>query len=220
MSFQEGQSKASQAHSEGPNIRLPPTLNYVDIGRGPAARRRSRISRRIMAGVLVFLSLTVGVPAWLLYPPKEMPVPSDAVMVIAGYSDGRHELGAQLIEDGVSQYFVVSNPSGTKDRVGSAHCRGIDMPEAALETWCLTPDPVTTTGEALTMGKMAETQGWTTATVVTGRMHARRVHTMFEQCANIDVVVKYPDYIRWNRVPYQIGHEVGGYIKFWLTNPC
>src|SRR5699024_12657787 len=58
---------------------------------------------------------------------------SDAIMVIAGASDGRHELGARLIEDGVSKRFVVSNPSGASDKVGYAHCNGSSRPTSATE---------------------------------------------------------------------------------------
>lgn len=200
--------------------RLPHTLNRVYVERGPAARQRRRVQKRIVATTLALMSVMLGVPAWLLFPPQGTLGASDAIMVIAGYSDGRHQLGAQLIEEGISQNYVVSNPLGTKDKVGSAHCRGVDMPENALHTWCLGPEPVTTTGEALTMGKLAEAQGWTTATVVTNRTHARRVSTMFEQCTNLDATVIYRDYIQKKIVKDQVLHEIGGYIKFWLTNPC
>lgn len=169
---------------------------------------------------LVFLVLPVGVPAWLIFPPQGTPVPSDAVMVIAGASDGRHELGAQLVEEGISQNFVVSNPGGIKDKVGSAHCRGADQPKFATGIWCLSPHPVTTTGEALTMGELAEEEGWTVATVVTSRTHARRVHTMFEQCTDLDVTVVYQDYLHRKTLRAMVQHEIGGYIKFWATNPC
>lgn len=170
--------------------------------------------------MVTLLSLVIAVPAWLLFPPQGTPVPSDAVMVIAGSSDGRHQVGAQLVEEGISQNYVVSNPLGNKDRVGSAHCRGADRPAAAVESWCLRPEPVTTTGEALTMGELAAAQGWTTATVVTNRTHARRVSTMFEQCTNLDATVIYRNYIQKEIVKDQVLHEIGGYLKFWLTNPC
>ncbi|NLA55737.1 MAG: DUF218 domain-containing protein [Corynebacterium humireducens] len=173
-----------------------------------------------MAAALVSLSLTLGVPSWLLFPPQETPGRSNAVMVIAGSSDGRHQLGAQLVEQGIAPNYVVSNPLGFRDKVGSAHCRGVDRPENALETWCLRPEPVTTTGEALTMGKLAEAQGWATATVVTSRTHARRVRTMFEQCTNLDISVVYMDYIQRKTITDRVLHEIGGYIKFWITNPC
>lgn len=183
-------------------------------------RKQRRKRKRIVWGVLVLSLVTIGVPSWLLFPPQNSPVPTDTVMVIAGASDGRHQLGAHLIDEGFSQNFVVSNPLGTKDKIGSAHCRGEKRPKKAVQTWCLQPDPVTTTGEALTIGKMAVHERWKTATAVTSRTHARRVNTMFKHCSDLEVTVIYVDRFQRDRVTHQILHEIAGYIKFWLTNPC
>lgn len=166
------------------------------------------------------LVLALGVSAWILFPQEGQVVPADVVMVIAGESDGRHELGAELVEEGMAPNFVVSNPSGTRDMVGSAHCRGSLRPEAATATWCLRPEPVTTTGEAMTMGRLAEKENWSSATVVTSRLHAHRVHSMFRSCTNLDVSVVYVDYIDKDIVVDQVLHEIGGYLKFWATDPC
>lgn len=188
--------------------------------RGPAGKFRRWRRKGLLLALLVALVFSFGVPAWILFPPQEMVVPADVVMVIAGESDGRHQLGAELVEVGMAPNFVVSNPSGTRDRVGSAHCRGARRPEAATATWCLQPEPVTTTGEALTIGRLAEKESWSSATVVTSRLHARRVHTMLRQCTDLDVTVVYVDYIDQDIVVHQVLHEIGGYIKFWATNPC
>ncbi|MGP6174928.1 YdcF family protein [Corynebacterium sp. A21] len=188
---------------------------------GPAARRRNRRFRRLaLSAALVLVALVVGMSTWVLLPSQGTPVPSDAVMVIAGSTDGRHQAGAQLIEEGIAQNFVVSNPSGTRDKVGSAHCRGEDRPEAALRNWCLRPEPVTTTGEALTMGELAAEEEWSSATVLTSRIHARRVQAMFRECTNLEVTVVFMDYIWIQSVLDEVLHEVGGHIKLWLTDPC
>lgn len=189
-------------------------------GRGPAARRRRTRRKRNVAAFLAPILLILGVPVWFLFPPREAPVPSDAVLVIAGASDGRHELGAQLVEEGISPNFVVSNSSGTRDKVGSAHCRGKDRPDEAVEIWCMRAYPVTTAGEAMAMGKLAEEEGWATLTAVTNRPHTRRVRTMFQQCTDLDVTVVPVDYVNMTRMPYHVSREIGGYIKFWITNPC
>lgn len=175
---------------------------------------------------LLFLSLAgvilaaAGFPAWIFFPPGTPAQPADVVMVIAGESDGRHQLGAELIEAGAAPNFVVSNPSGIRDRVGTAHCRGARRPAAAVETWCLKPEPVTTTGEALTMGKLAEEQNWESATMVTNRPHARRVGAMFRHCTSLEVSVVYVDEIDREIIVDQVLHEMGGFIKLWLTDPC
>ena len=151
---------------------------------------------RIVVSVLVPVLLVIGVPAWFLLPPREMAVPSDAVVVLAGASDGRHQLGAQLVEEGTAENFVVSNPRGAGDRVGSAHCRGQDRPEGAAE------------------------EGWSELTVVTNRPHNRRVRTMFEHCTDLEVTVVSSQWVNKVRVPYHVAREVAGYMKFWITDPC
>jgi uncharacterized SAM-binding protein YcdF (DUF218 family) len=175
---------------------------------------------RIVVSVLVPVLLVIGVPAWFLLPPREMAVPSDAVVVLAGASDGRHQLGAQLVEEGTAENFVVSNPRGAGDRVGSAHCRGQDRPEGAAEVWCLRPEPVNTAGEAMTVGELAAEEGWSELTVVTNRPHNRRVRTMFEHCTDLEVTVVSSQWVNKVRVPYHVAREVAGYMKFWITDPC
>lgn len=190
------------------------------IGRGPRARQRSRRRKWNLLAFLAPILLILGVPAWFLFPLRDSPVSSDAVVVIAGAADGRHQLGAQLVEEGISKNFVVSNPAGSRDKVGSAHCRGKDQPEGVTQTWCMRPTPITTVGEAMTMGRIAEEEGWATLTAVTNRPHTHRVRAVFKQCTNLDVVVVSTDYVNMTRMPYHVGREIGGYIKFWLTNPC
>jgi len=184
-----------------------------------ARRRASRCGRHVIAFVAPIL-LLLGFPAWFLFPPQESPVTSDVIFVLAGAYDGRHELGAQLVDQGVSQHFVVSNSSGAKDKVGSEHCRGDARPQNAEGVWCLRADPVTTTGEAVALGELAKKEGWTSVTAVTNRPHARRVRTNLEQCTDLKVEVVPIEHIDILRAPSQIAHEVGGYFKYLLANPC
>jgi uncharacterized SAM-binding protein YcdF (DUF218 family) len=162
----------------------------------------------------------VGLPAWFLFPPKEAVFSSDAVMVLAGAPDGRLQTGAKLVEDGISQNFVVSNPLGTADKTGSAYCRGKDQPEGATQVWCLLPDPVTTVGEVMTVRELAAKEGWSSLTVVTKTPHIRRVRTMFEKCTDLNVVVVPNPHFSWKQIPYHVIREISGYLKFWVTNPC
>lgn len=165
--------------------------------------------------VLVF----VGLGFWFLNPPRQEPVAADAVLVLAGQTDGRHQLGVDLVEAGHADSLVVSNPRGTGDRAGSAACRGDHRPEGA-ETWCLSPHPVTTAGEAMTFQRLAEEEGWTSLNVVTNRPHTYRVRTIFEQCTDLDVTVVTLENLFWERVPYHVAREIGGFLKHWVTDPC
>ena len=180
----------------------------------------ARAMRIISIIVLIVLTVVAMMSVWLLYPPRPAVDTADAVLVIAGAPDGRHERGAELVEEGVSENFVVSNPGGAGDEVGYAHCHGEDRPASAEGFWCMDPVPSSTAGEALTVADLAESEGWSSLVAVTSRTHARRVQTMLNRCTDLDAVVvtvgnRYPDL-----VPTQIAREIGGYLKFWATNPC
>lgn len=188
--------------------------------RGPRERRRAANRRRRTSAFILPFLLILGIPAWLLLPPQVKPQTVDAVLVIAGATDGRHELGAQMVENGVSENFVVSNPAGVLDEVGYAHCNGSSRPARAAETWCMKPDPVTTTGEALSIDKLAKQQGWTSVTAVTNRPHNHRVRTNLKRCTDLDYSVVSIEDLDVTRTPSHIAREIGGYLKFWVTNPC
>lgn len=169
-----------------------------------------------MAAIMGFTAFTF----WTVYPPNERSENADVVVVIAGASDGRHELGAEIaLEYGIKN-FVVSNPAGAKDKVGYSHCAGEDRPEGT-RTWCMDSYPVITSGEARTFHELAEEENWDSAIMVTSRPHTRRVNYFFEQCTNLsEVKVANVRNINENTIIYQVFHEVAGFIKFWITNPC
>lgn len=181
--------------------------------------RRRRLWRGLVAGVLVTTGIIVAAGYWLLNPPRHAPGPADAVFVLAGQTDGRHDLGVELVEAGHADNLVVSNPAGARDKAGSATCRGDRRPEGA-RTWCLKPTPVTTAGEAMTFQKLADREGWTSVNVVTNRPHTHRVRMIFDQCTNLDVTVVTLENLYWQRVPYHIARELGGFIKHWISDPC
>lgn len=169
---------------------------------------------------MIPIVVMLGVPAWFLFPPREDPVSSDVVLVMAGASDGRHQVGAQLVEEGTARNFVVSNPDGADDKVGYSHCHGEDRPTLAEGICCMRPEPVDTVGEAVTLAELAETEGWSAVTAVTNRPHTHRVRTVFKRCTDLDVVVVSTENVNVTRLPYHVAREIGGYLKFWLTMPC
>ena len=186
-------------------------------------RQRSRLAKgrpavAFLLGLLGALALFVASAAYFLLPPSPDPQPSDAVVVLGGASDGRHQLGAQLIEEGVADNLVVAVPRGRDDRVGWSYCTGEHTPEA--ETWCLRPSPSTTTGEALDVDELAEQEGWESVTVVTSRPHTHRSQMNFDRCTDLDVTVVHIDNVRWWLVPRDMARETLGALKFWVTDPC
>lgn len=192
----------------------------MKFNRGPRERCSGVRRRRQVFAFAAPIVVILGLPAWFLFPPQYGPCKSDVMLVFAGASDGRHELGAQLIEEGISENFVVSNTSGPRDKVGFAHCAGELRPESATNTWCMKSDPATTTGEALAIEKLAKQQGWNSVTAVTDRPHNHCVRTNLNRCSDLESTVVSIDEFNVVRAPARIAREIGGYIKFWVTNPC
>lgn len=187
----------------------------------------STVADTLRAAVVMLVSLCMvlimaftAFTFWTVYPPNERSENADVVVVIAGASDGRHELGAEIASKYGIDNYVVSNPSGKKDKVGYSHCKGEDRPEG-VSTWCMDPYPVITSGEARTFHTLAEEENWESAIMVTSRPHTRRVKYFFEQCTNLsEVKVANVRNINENTIIYQVFHEVAGFIKYWITNPC
>ncbi|WP_080796397.1 YdcF family protein [Corynebacterium pacaense] len=195
-------------------------MSKSQINSGGSARGGLRILLR--AAALLLTALVVGAVAfiaWLLLPPNELPPRADVVMVVAGASDGRHELGARIVDDLDTRSFVVSNPNGTRDVKGSSFCRGVDRPRNA-ETWCLDPHPVTTAGEAMTLGELAREQGWESAVIVTNRPHSRRVEYIFRDCTDLQIDVVHISTVNLELLPYHLAREAAGFGRHLLADPC
>lgn len=187
----------------------------------------STVGAVIRAAVIMLVSLCLvsgmafsAFTIWNVYPPNERTDTADVVVVIAGASDGRHELGAKIAKEYGIKNYVVSNPAGAKDKVGYSHCQGEDQPEDT-NTWCMDSYPVITSGEARTFQELAKEENWDSAIMVTSRPHTRRVKYFFNECTDLsEVKVANVRSINENIIIYQVFHELAGYIKFWITDPC
>lgn len=191
-------------------------------GIGRRRRRRGWASLARAAALLsaaAALALVVVVVV-LLNPPRERPTNADVVVVIAGSSDGRHELAAELVHAGVADNLVVSHPGGRRgDPVGYALCRGEGVPEN-INIWCMDPQPPTTTGEVQTFERLAREQGWRTAVATTNRPHHYRVRLNFSQCSSVRATVASISELSPRETPYLVAREIGGFAKHFLTRPC
>ncbi|HZK32468.1 MAG TPA: ElyC/SanA/YdcF family protein [Corynebacterium sp.] len=180
--------------------------------------RRRRYGRVALA-LFLLLAGVAGVVGFFLFPSRSQPDPADVVVVLAGADDGRHALARQLVEEGMAENLVVSNPDGTRDKAGSSLCRG-ELRPVGVPTWCLDPVPVTTTGETQTFDHLAGQEGWQTAVVVTNRPHTHRVRMNFSQCTEVEATVVSIDHVVWEYVWLHVLREIGGFVKHWVTSPC
>lgn len=188
-------------------------------GRRARPRRGRRLARALTVAVVLVLLAGVGGVLLVLNPPATEPEPADAVVVIAGDEDGRHELAAELIHQGFSRNLVVSNPARERDESGYALCQGQGVPEDT-QTWCMNPVPRTTTGEAQVFNRLARQEGWESALLVTSPTHHRRVAMNFRQCTDVHVVVLDVAQSHRSVLPRLVLWEIGGFLKFWFTQPC
>lgn len=179
------------------------------------------------ATIIMILSLCIVAGAsfsafvfWTVYPPNERSENADVVLVIAGATDGRHELGAKLAEKYDIKNYVVSNPREFESGIAYNHCRGEDQPKDT-NTWCMEVYPEITSGEAQTFQELADEQNWDSALLVTSRPHSRRVKYFFQECTSLsEIKVANLRSINENTIVYQVFHELAGYLKFWITRPC
>lgn len=167
----------------------------------------------------IIVVILVAFTTWLIFPPEDISRDADVVMVVAGASDGRHELGAEIVRELGIPHFVVSNPKGDEDEKGASFCHGAQTPRDT-QIWCLNPDPVTTAGEAMGFEMLAKKQGWESAIIVTNRPHSRRVTRIFTDCTTMDIHVTAIHTINMGHLPYHVAREAGGFAKYFLTDPC
>lgn len=68
--------------------------------------------------------------------------------------------------------------------------------------------PVTTSGEAMAIDKLAKQEGWTSVTAVTERPHNRRVRTNLERCTDLYYSVVSIDDFNITSAPARIAREI------------
>lgn len=191
------------------------TRGFWGRGRG---RRQAIFYAACLAVAAGAVSLLVAALV-ILNPPRTEPVAADVIVVMAGDTDQRHAVGAELARDGIAENLVVSNPAGVRDASGYRLCRGLTSPPD-VETWCLDPRPATTTGEAQTFDELARERGWDTAVVITNRTHHYRALMNFSSCAEATpTVISVPD-SDGRSAAGRVIWELGGFLKFFFRNPC
>lgn len=180
---------------------------------GPVARHERIVRIRSIIAFVFPNCFLLDLPPWFLLPPRDTPSSNDAISVLAGASDGRHQLGAELVEEDVALNFVISNPGGDGEPIWYSHCAGDKRPESATETRCMKPVLGTTMGEAKTVGSLAESENWQSLTVVTDRPHTSCVCMTFERCTTLDISVVPVENVDVVRAPVHIAREIAGFIN-------
>lgn len=184
---------------------------------------QSNLPRCITIGVWVSLGLVV---VWVAGSLRFFAFPSvmtsqdqvgsvDAVYILGAATDERLAAGVELVESTSSDQLVVTvTPGNPLHRFCSE--------DHDFTVHCLTPDPVSTRGEARQWADLAERQQFDSVAIITMRPHATRTMGYFERCfsGNIHVVddqVLSFSALEWGK---QFIYETGAMLKFAASKGC
>lgn len=176
----------------------------------PRRLRRSALA----AGILAVAVALAGLPLYV-FPPTAEPAPADLVYVIGPPVHTRTDLQARLLDEGLAPrgLISVSPPDGAAPASDIPACHD---PRIA----CLTPEPITTAGEALLLKRYAADHGLERTIVITFTPHVARTRYIFDTCypGDVTVVAVDPQLTPWEWV-YQYAYQTGAFVKAFLA-PC
>ena len=134
----------------------------------------------ILLGIGVVLAgLSIAFVRFLL-PTDDVPRDPDVVVVLGGAGRERAALGIELAE----RYDAELVLSSTAANFGTNQGRTCER-----DAICIEPNPETTRGEARTIARLAEQEGWEHVTVATTAFHTSRSRFLFRQCLGDRVTV-------------------------------
>ncbi|NED99608.1 YdcF family protein [Phytoactinopolyspora halotolerans] len=126
--------------------------------------------RRVWLAVALVLVAVVQIRVFLL-PPTDESGQADAIVVFGGPGD-RLGYAAELMADGLAPTLVISTEDVNRCPPGAA----------GAEVLCLTPDPLTTRGEARAFAELARERGWEELLVVSTATQSVRARMRLDRC--------------------------------------
>ncbi len=145
--------------------------------------RASVASRRPVAALV---ALAVAAAGFLAVPDLDEIGDVDAIVVLGGGGGERLTLGREL----AAEHEVPLVLAG--DSVGEAALGGLTcdttLPEAPVAVLCVTPEPMTTAGEARATSALTREQDWERIAVATTAFHVDRSRTLFAQCLGREAI--------------------------------
>lgn len=136
------------------------------------------MTRLLLAALLVAGLAAVGVVAYAL-PRDDVPAAPDVVVALGGSGAERAQLGIELAERHNVPLVLSSSAAFYAEQ------EGLRCDRDAL---CFDPMPANTAGEARSVARMAEAEGWQEVVVTTTSHHSSRARFLFQQCLGRDRV--------------------------------
>jgi uncharacterized SAM-binding protein YcdF (DUF218 family) len=139
--------------------------------------------RRRLAALVVLMVAAAGIVS---IPDLDEVGDVDAVVVLGGGGGERLAVGRELA---VAREvpLVLAGDSVSEAALSDLTCDAT-LPEAPVTILCVTPDPLTTAGEARAASLLAQERGWDRIAVATTAFHVDRARLLFGQCLGRDAV--------------------------------
>jgi uncharacterized SAM-binding protein YcdF (DUF218 family) len=167
------------------------------------------VVRRILVAVGALVAAwLVACAVLFVWPPAETgpPARADAVVVLSG-ATSRLPPAEALIRAGVAPVLAISSVRKTpKWKAARALCKAGTY--AGARVVCFEAQPYSTRGEAETVTRMAERQGWHSLVIVSSTFHLTRAELLFSRCFHGRLsLVGAPT--RWWKLPQEWASETG-----------
>lgn len=172
---------------------------------------------RLVVAVVVVLALLAWAvlgTRYILRPTVDEPRAVDAVYVLGAVSPERLEYSLGLMEAGYSERLIMTV---SDIEPWDEFCRG----DHAFAVTCVTPDPLTTRGEARSWAELAEGSGWDSVMVVTMIPHLTRAELYFQRCFDGEIVMvddqRPLEASVWAR---QLVYETAAFVRYAVARGC
>lgn len=172
------------------------------------------------------LLLLWGIAGVFLYvaPNVDIPRRTDVLFVLAPAGE-RLEYAKEIMDEGFAGTLAISLPAVATDAsLKSAPCDDV----RSYRIICFEPDPVTTQGEARALQRLAEENGWKSASVLTAQSHITRARVLIQRCYGGELVM----IAHWKDHPwlplsskeaswgYIYAYETAAFVKVAVNRDC
>lgn len=166
------------------------------------------------SALLVFLvALGASIPLYV-YPRTSSPAQSGAVVVLGPPRQERIDRAFEVADElGIDRILISVSPWNH----AAFKPESIEACEDA-RVECFVPEPLTTSGEAIAIDRIAKENGWQAVTLITMSAHATRSQMIFEQCSTLITGVQVADTsLTFGEWAYQYAYQSAGFLKFWIV---